>query len=114
MYVPEKAPHREVRSEPKVVPRFGVMQRRSSFTSGAFCCLFCRSFAPRWFAVKSAVGKGENPVAICPECNGSVLLDGVERGEIVPCPDCGAELEVRDLEPLTLTLAPEMQEDWGE
>lgn len=53
-------------------------------------------------------------MASCPECNGSVPVDGVERGEIVPCPDCGAELEVRDLDPLTLTLAPEIQEDWGE
>ncbi|MGZ3598782.1 MAG: lysine biosynthesis protein LysW [Ktedonobacterales bacterium] len=53
-------------------------------------------------------------MATCPECSGPVLVDGVERGEIVPCPDCGAELEVRDLDPLTLTLAPEIQEDWGE
>jgi alpha-aminoadipate carrier protein LysW len=36
------------------------------------------------------------------------------RGEILPCPDCGAELEVRGLDPLTLELAPEVQEDWGE
>ena len=51
----------------------------------------------------------------CPECDGvvSVPNDAIE-GEIVPCADCGAELEVRSLNPLTLELAPEVQEDWGE
>ena len=53
-------------------------------------------------------------MATCPECNGLVPIEGTERGEIVPCPDCGVELEVRDLDPLVLTLAPEIQEDWGE
>jgi alpha-aminoadipate carrier protein LysW len=38
----------------------------------------------------------------------------VEQGEIVPCPDCGADLEVLSTEPLTLGLAPEEGEDWGE
>ena len=33
--------------------------------------------------------------AKCPECEGDVsLAAGVEKGEIVPCPECGAELEV--------------------
>ena len=34
-------------------------------------------------------------MATCPECGGNIPTDNVERGEIVPCPDCGAELEVR-------------------
>jgi alpha-aminoadipate/glutamate carrier protein LysW len=54
-------------------------------------------------------------MATCPECSGTIpIADDVERGEVIPCPDCGAELEVRTLDPLTLTLAPEIQEDWGE
>jgi alpha-aminoadipate/glutamate carrier protein LysW len=53
-------------------------------------------------------------VATCPECGGDVPAETVERGEILPCPDCGAQLEVRATAPLTLTLAPEIQEDWGE
>jgi alpha-aminoadipate/glutamate carrier protein LysW len=53
-------------------------------------------------------------MGICPECGGAVPAERVERGEIVPCPDCGAELEVRTLDPLTLELAPEVEEDWGE
>jgi alpha-aminoadipate carrier protein LysW len=35
-------------------------------------------------------------------------------GEILPCGECLAELEVTLLEPLTLALAPEVEEDWGE
>ena len=52
--------------------------------------------------------------AICPECEGAVAVSDVERGEIVQCPDCGAELEVVSVEPVTLALAPEEEEDWGE
>jgi alpha-aminoadipate carrier protein LysW len=35
-------------------------------------------------------------------------------GEIVPCPACGADLEVVSITPLRLDLAPEEEEDWGE
>jgi alpha-aminoadipate carrier protein LysW len=51
----------------------------------------------------------------CPECEAalSIPADAME-GEIVPCPDCGAELEVVSVAPVTLALAPEVQEDWGE
>ena len=51
----------------------------------------------------------------CPECDGVVTVgaDAV-KGEIVSCPDCGAELEVTAIEPVALALAPEAEEDWGE
>lgn len=53
--------------------------------------------------------------ALCPECEGGLLLNGVITGEIVVCPDCGADLEVTATAPsLALTLAPEEAEDWGE
>ena len=53
--------------------------------------------------------------AKCPECGGDVnLAQDVERGEIVPCGDCGAELEVAERDPVELKLAPEEEEDWGE
>ncbi|EHM10485.1 hypothetical protein TheveDRAFT_1366 [Thermanaerovibrio velox DSM 12556] len=52
---------------------------------------------------------------ICVVCEGVVSLpEGSCVGEIVPCPDCGVELEVLSLEPLELTEAPQVQEDWGE
>lgn len=64
----------------------------------------------------TAVLEGEGfSVAKCPECDADVSVgtDAV-KGEIVACPDCGAELEVTDLEPTVLALAPKEEEDWGE
>ncbi|XSG75679.1 lysine biosynthesis protein LysW [Herpetosiphon llansteffanensis] len=53
--------------------------------------------------------------AVCPECEGTIVLAAdILDGEIVPCPDCGAELEVVSLNPIVLELAPEVEEDWGE
>ncbi len=51
----------------------------------------------------------------CPECDATLdLLPDLEEGEIIVCGDCGVELEVTGLDPLTLELAPEVEEDWGE
>ena len=50
----------------------------------------------------------------CPECNAELTLNGVVQGEIVVCPDCGVDLEVIDLNPLTVAPAPMEEEDWGE
>ena len=53
--------------------------------------------------------------AACPECGAEVSLGAkVEKGEIVQCGDCGAELEVVSLDPVVLEVAPEEEEDWGE
>ncbi|MCC6190089.1 MAG: lysine biosynthesis protein LysW [Anaerolineales bacterium] len=53
--------------------------------------------------------------ANCPECDGSLQLNGVIAGEIVVCPDCGVDLEVTAVTPsLALALAPTEAEDWGE
>jgi alpha-aminoadipate carrier protein LysW len=53
--------------------------------------------------------------ASCPECAADITLaDDTLQGEIVQCPDCGVELEVISLDPLTLELAPAEEEDWGE
>lgn len=56
-----------------------------------------------------------NQTATCPECDADITLatDTLE-GEIIQCPDCGAELEVLSVDPPTLELAPEEEEDWGE
>lgn len=50
----------------------------------------------------------------CPECGAELDLSSVVQGEIIQCEDCGAELEVVSLDPVTLELAPEEEEDWGE
>ena len=52
--------------------------------------------------------------AVCPECEAELILSDVEKGEIVQCAECGAELEVINTDPLELDLAPEEEEDWGE
>ena len=51
----------------------------------------------------------------CVVCEGDVMLPAeVMEGELLTCPDCGTELEVVSLNPLTVAEAPEVQEDWGE
>jgi alpha-aminoadipate carrier protein LysW len=51
----------------------------------------------------------------CPECAAAITLSRTPmRGEVLRCADCAVELEVTATAPLTLALAPEVQEDWGE
>lgn len=51
----------------------------------------------------------------CIECDGEVSLpDDVVENEIIVCPDCGVDLEVLSLNPVTIELAPMEAEDWGE
>ncbi|MFG0320171.1 MAG: lysine biosynthesis protein LysW [Planctomycetota bacterium JB042] len=53
--------------------------------------------------------------ASCPECAADVgFAEAPMESEIVPCADCGADLEVRGTSPITLETAPEVEEDWGE
>lgn len=54
-------------------------------------------------------------MATCPECAAELDLGSdVVEGEIVVCPDCGVELEVMSVDPVSLDMAPEVEEDWGE
>jgi alpha-aminoadipate carrier protein LysW len=51
----------------------------------------------------------------CPVCGAEITLaDDVVKGELLECDDCGSELEVVSLEPITLEEAPEAEEDWGQ
>ncbi|MCL5996834.1 MAG: lysine biosynthesis protein LysW [Chloroflexi bacterium] len=53
--------------------------------------------------------------AECPECDATITFKTEPiLHELVRCPECGAELEVVNLQPLTLALAPVEEEDWGE
>lgn len=53
--------------------------------------------------------------AECPECGAEITFKSAPvMNELVRCADCGSELEVTSLEPLTLQLAPLEEEDWGE
>jgi alpha-aminoadipate/glutamate carrier protein LysW len=52
---------------------------------------------------------------MCPECEGEVAVPAdAQTGEILVCPDCGIELEITNLDPIQLALAPKEAEDWGE
>lgn len=52
----------------------------------------------------------------CPECDGDIEAKEVIEGEILSCPDCGAELEVaKDKKGnFELKVAESEGEDWGE
>ena len=51
----------------------------------------------------------------CPFCDAGVALaEDTVKDELVECNDCGTELVVTSLEPLTLEEAPEAGEDWGQ
>ena len=51
----------------------------------------------------------------CPVCAAEIEMGkDTVAGELVECPDCGTELEVTDIDPLTFTEAPQEEEDWGQ
>ena len=51
----------------------------------------------------------------CVECSSELTIpDDVESGEILDCDTCGTELEVISVDPIELSKAPELEEDWGE
>lgn len=53
--------------------------------------------------------------ANCPECQADITIAGDARlNEILVCDDCSSELELIMTSPMTLALAPEVEEDWGE
>lgn len=56
----------------------------------------------------------EQVLAQCPECEAGIPLEGLMVGEITYCTDCGAELEVLNVQEPHVALAPEIEEDWGE
>ena len=60
-------------------------------------------------AVQTASGQ-----AHCPECFADITMTDVMQNEITQCPGGGAELEITSLSPITLSLAPQEEEDWGE
>lgn len=51
----------------------------------------------------------------CLECQAQINLDTTTQvGEVITCPECSTDLEVIQVKPLKLGLAPEVQEDWGQ
>jgi alpha-aminoadipate carrier protein LysW len=51
----------------------------------------------------------------CPVCAATVpLAPDAITGELLVCEDCGAELELKSLNPVVLDEAPAAEEDWGQ
>lgn len=51
----------------------------------------------------------------CEICSCIINLDeNIEIGELLECSDCGTEYEITNLEPITLSEAPMVCEDWGQ
>ena len=52
-------------------------------------------------------------MATGPECEFDIAVDEneVDKGDIIPCPECGSSLEVTSVSPVELDVAPEEDED---
>ena len=51
----------------------------------------------------------------CVVCGAEIVFkEAVVRGELVGCPDCGTDLEVKSIDPLEMIEAPTEEEDWGQ
>ncbi|MDH3636073.1 MAG: lysine biosynthesis protein LysW [Gammaproteobacteria bacterium] len=51
----------------------------------------------------------------CPICAADVeVADDAISGELLVCGDCGAELELINMDPVKLAEAPSAEEDWGQ
>jgi alpha-aminoadipate carrier protein LysW len=51
----------------------------------------------------------------CIECEAEISLpEGLEKGEVIDCPECGVELEVVNAESGELRVAEVEGEDWGQ
>ena len=51
----------------------------------------------------------------CPICSAEIKFEeNTFKGEIIECPDCGTEFEVKSINPPKIVEAPMEDEDWGE
>jgi alpha-aminoadipate carrier protein LysW len=53
----------------------------------------------------------------CPSCYFKIELEeGTIEGEVIPCPDCGVDLEITKIEgdQVEVIVAELAEEDWGE
>jgi alpha-aminoadipate carrier protein LysW len=52
------------------------------------------------------------PTATCPECEADVHVDtDADKGDLVSCEECGADLEIVGLDPVELDLAEEEEDE---
>lgn len=54
-------------------------------------------------------------MTICPICVVQLkLLPDSIIGELLECQDCGTELFITGVDPITVEIAPPVDEDWGQ
>ena len=53
---------------------------------------------------------------ICPACDSEIEIDDmdVDKGEMIGCPECGADLLVTDISPIEFALVIDEGAEWGE
>lgn len=53
---------------------------------------------------------------ICIDCDSRFKIESAKIGQIITCPECGADLEIINLEPLELDWAyyDDYDEDWDD
>ncbi len=57
----------------------------------------------------------DNTKTKCLDCHGEITVEkDTQVGEVITCPECSTDLEVVEVNPIKLTLAPVAQEDWGQ
>ena len=57
----------------------------------------------------------EETMIECPICGAEMTMPGdTVAGELVTCAECGSDLEVTCVDPLTVVEAPQEEEDWGQ
>ncbi len=51
-------------------------------------------------------------MAVCPECEAAIdVEDDVEEGQTVDCPECGAQLEVVNTNPIELDVSAKEEDE---
>jgi alpha-aminoadipate carrier protein LysW len=86
------------KSQQRVFPNYLTLEIQGDYNSTFFCELLPECVS-------------EVIVSYCPECEAAIddtEIDDV--GEVLPCPECGVELEVVSVDPVEFDLAP-MDED---
>jgi alpha-aminoadipate carrier protein LysW len=67
------------------------------------------------FSLYSKFYSKEVKMTKCIECEAEISLPaGLEKGEVIDCPECGVELEVVNAEKGELRVAEVEGEDWGQ
>ena len=80
-----------------------------------FCPLGFRVRKGQQVSTTSNQATNQALTSTCPECAAGVTFARAPlQGEVIRCRECTAELEVTGTAPIALTVAPQVEEDWGE